>query len=48
MEGKIDAILHYLGDWIDDNYGSRIEDCIDDLISMIKKIGECENGMDKR
>ena len=40
MEGKIDAILHYIGDWIDDNYGSRVEDCIDDLISMIKKIGE--------
>ena len=40
MDAKIDAILHYLGDWIDDNYGSRVEDCIDDLISMVKKIGE--------
>lgn len=40
MDAKIDAILHYLGDWIDDNCGSRIEDCIDDLISMVKKIGE--------
>lgn len=40
MDAKIDAILHYIGDWIDDNYGSRVEDCIDDLISMVKKIGE--------
>ena len=43
MDAKIDAILHYLGDWIDDNCGSRIEDCIDDLISMIKKIAESED-----
>lgn len=40
MDAKIDAILHYIGDWIDDNYGSRVEDCAEDLTEMIKKIGE--------
>ena len=40
MDAKIDAILHYIGDWIDDNYGERVEDCAEDLTEMIKKIGE--------
>lgn len=42
MEGKIDAILHYIGDWIDDHFGQYVEDSADDLTNMIKKIGECE------
>lgn len=40
MDSKVDAILHYIGDWIDDNYGSRVEDCAEDLIRMIRKIGD--------
>lgn len=40
MDAKVDAILHYIGDWIDDNYGERVEDCAENLTEMIKKIGE--------
>lgn len=40
MDAKIDAILHYIGDWIDDHFGQYVEDSADDLTSMIKKIGE--------
>lgn len=43
MDAKIDAILHYIGDWIDDNYGERVEDCAEDLTEMIKKIGYNED-----
>lgn len=42
MDGKTDAILHYLGDWIDDHYGQYVEDSIDDLTKMIKWIMEGE------
>ena len=38
MDAKIDAILHYLGDWIDDHFGQYVEDSADDLTNMIKKI----------
>ena len=40
MENRINAILHYLGDWIDDNTGKYVEDCAEDLIRMVKQIGE--------
>ena len=38
MDAKIDAILHYIGDWIDDHFGQYVEDSADDLTNMIKKI----------
>ena len=38
MENRINAILHYIGDWIDDHFGQYVEDSADDLTNMIKKI----------